>query len=130
MTDKDICVIHNHFSVPPTFVLCPQSNNYISGLRPPVELLLRHNAKVAIGTDSLASNDNLSIIEELKQLPEVPLAKRIEWATMGGAEALDLDSEIGSLEVGKRAGIVLIEGLEERDGALQLSTTARSRRLV
>ena len=130
MTDKDICVIHNHFSVPPTFVLCPQSNNYISGLRPPVELLLRHNAKVAIGTDSLASNDNLSIIEELKQLPEVPLAKRIEWATMGGAEALGLDSEIGSLEVGKRAGIVLIEGLEERDGALQLSTTARSRRLV
>ena len=130
ITDRDIELLNNHFSTPPTFVLCPQSNAYISGLRPPVELLLRHGAKVAIGTDSLASNNNLSIVEELKLLPELPLAQRIEWATMGGAEALGLSEEIGSLEVGKRPGIVLIEGIEERDGALQLSATARSRRLV
>lgn len=130
LTDADMECIENHFSTPPTFVLCPQSNDYISGLRPPVELLLRHGAQVAIGTDSLASNGNLSIVEELKLLPEVPLAKSIEWATMGGAEALGLSDEIGSLEVGKRPGIVLIEGVEEHDGVLQLSATAHSRRLV
>ena len=58
----------SHFRTPPTFVLCPQSNSYISGLQPPAELLLKCGAKVAIGTDSLASNSNLSIIEELKEL--------------------------------------------------------------
>jgi cytosine/adenosine deaminase-related metal-dependent hydrolase len=128
--EEDMERILSHFLTPPTFVVCPQSNDYISGLRPPVELLLKHNARVAIGTDSLASNDNLSIIEELKLLPEVPLAKRIEWATAGGAEALGLADEIGSLEVGKRPGIVLIEGIEERNGELQLSPSATTRRLI
>ena len=130
LTDRDMELLNNHFTTPPTFVLCPQSNAYISGLRPPVELLLHHGAKVAIGTDSLASNGNLSILEELKLLPEVALAQRIEWATMGGAEALGLSDEIGSLEVGKCPGIVLIEGVESRDGEFELSATARSRRLV
>jgi cytosine/adenosine deaminase-related metal-dependent hydrolase len=130
ISDNEIELLNNHFSTPPTFVLCPQSNNYISGLRPPVELLLHHNAKVAIGTDSLASNSNLSIVEELKLLPEVPLAKRIEWATVGGAEALGLSDRFGSIEVGKRPGIVLIEGIEELNGELQLAPTAHSRRLV
>lgn len=130
ISDNEIELLNNHFSTPPTFVLCPQSNNYISGLRPPVELLLHHNAKVAIGTDSLASNNNLSIVEELKLLPEVPLAKRIEWATVGGAEALGLSDRFGSIEVGKRPGIVLIEGIEELNGELQLAPTAHSRRLV
>ena len=130
LTDSDMECLKNHFTTPPTFVLCPQSNNYISGLRPPVELLLQHDAQVAIGTDSLASNSNLSIIEELKLLPEVPLAKRIEWASWGGATALGLEAEIGSMEVGKRPGIVLIEGIENRDGELHLTPAAHSRRLV
>ena len=130
LKEDDLAKILSHFVAPPTFVVCPQSNNYISGLRPPIGLLLKHNARVAIGTDSLASNDNLSIIEELKRLPEVPLAKRIEWATAGGAEALGLADEIGSLEAGKRPGIVLIEGIEERNGELQLLPSATTRRLI
>lgn len=127
---SDVEALLGHFSVPPTFVLCPQSNDYISGLQPPAELLMECGARVAIGTDSLASNSSLSIIEELKLLPEVPLAKRIEWATAGGAEALGLADEIGSLEVGKRPGLVIVEGIEEQDGELQLSSTAHSRRLI
>ena len=130
MTDADMELLSHHFSTPPTFVLCPQSNNYISGLRPPVELLLRHGAHVAVGTDSLASNGNLSIVEELKLLPEVPLAKGLEWASWGGAKALGLESELGSIEVGKRPGIVLIEGVENRNGELRLTPTAHTRRLV
>lgn len=130
LKEDDLAKILSHFVVPPTFVLCPQSNYYISGLRPPVELLLKHNARVAIGTDSLASNDNLSIIEELKLLTEIPLATRLEWATMGGAEALGISAEMGSVEVGKRPGLVIVEGIEEQDGELQLSPNAHSRRLV
>ena len=130
ITDEDIELILRHFTTPPTFVLCPQSNRYISGLRPPLELLLRHNAHVAIGTDSLASNDNLSLIEELKSIPEVPLAQAMRWATLSGAEALGLDAQLGSVEVGKRPGLVIVEGIESRNGELHLTAAARSRRLI
>ncbi len=130
LTDRDVERILEHFLTPPTFVLCPQSNDYISGLRPPVEVLLRHNAQIAIGTDSLASNHNLSLIEELKRLPHIPLATRVEWATMGGAQALGLEQDMGSIEVGKRPGVVLIEGLDMQGEELQLLPTARTRRLA
>ena len=130
ITDEDIELILRHFTTPPTFVLCPQSNRYISGLRPPLELLLRHNAHVAIGTDSLASNDNLSLIEELKSIPEVPLAQAMRWATLSGAEALGVDHRLGSIETGKRPGLVIVEGIESRDGELHLTPAARSRRLI
>ena len=128
--ERDVKALMSHFRTPPTFVLCPQSNSYISGLQPPAELLLKCGAKVAIGTDSLASNSNLSIIEELKLLPQIPLATRFEWATMGGAEALGMMDEIGSVEVGKRPGLVIVEGIEEQGEELQLSPTAQSRRLI
>ena len=130
MAEEDMELITSHFTTPPTFVLCPQSNDYISGLRPPLELLLRHNAHVAIGTDSLASNDNLSLIEELKSIPEVPLAQAMRWATLSGAEALGLDAQLGSVEVGKRPGLVIVEGIESRNGELHLTAAARSRRLI
>ena len=127
---SDVEALLNHFSVPPTFVLCPQSNRYISGLQPPAKMLMECGARVAIGTDSLASNSSLSIIEELKLLTEIPLATRLEWATMGGAEALGISAEMGSVEVGKRPGLVIVEGIEEQDGELQLSPNAKSRRLI
>lgn len=130
LKEDDLAKILSHFVVPPTFVLCPQSNRYISGLQPPAKMLMECGARVAIGTDSLASNSSLSIIEELKLLTEIPLATRLEWATMGGAEALGISAEMGSVEVGKRPGLVIVEGIEEQDGELQLSPTAHSRRLV
>ncbi|MBR3703636.1 MAG: amidohydrolase family protein [Alistipes sp.] len=130
LKEDDLAKILIHFVVPPTFVLCPQSNRYISGLQPPAKMLMECGARVAIGTDSLASNSSLSIIEELKLLTEIPLATRLEWATMGGAEALGISAEMGSVEVGKRPGLVIVEGIEEQDGELQLSPTAHSRRLV
>ena len=130
LKDEDVEQILHHFTTPPTFVLCPQSNRYISGLRAPAELLMRHGAHIAIGTDSLASNDNLSILEELKLLPSVPLAERLRWATLSGAEALGMSGEIGSVEVGKRPGLVLIEGVTREGEEWQLSPQATSRRLL
>ncbi len=128
VSEDDILLINNYFENPVAWVLCPRSNDYISGLKPPVELLLRHNAMICVGTDSLASNDSLSMIEELKML-RVPLAEALKWATINGARALGLEAEMGSIEVGKRPGIVLIEGVEDTAG-LHLTPNATSRRLI
>ena len=64
------------------WVLCPRSNDYISGLRPPVELLRQRGARICVGTDSLASNECLSMVEELKLLDGVPLEEAVAWATV------------------------------------------------
>ena len=99
-----------------TWVLCPASNLYISRRLPPADLFYKRNAQVAIGTDSLASNSRLSMIEELKTLhkhfPQIPLPALLQWATLNGARALNKEREFGSLCVGKRPGIVLIENID------------------
>ena len=129
VAEEDIELINNHFANPVAWVLCPRSNDYISGLKPPVELLRRHSDMICIGTDSLASNDSLSIIEELKMFEGVPLAEVVKWATINGARALGVDAEIGSVEVGKRPGLVLIEGVEYADD-LRLTPHSTSRRII
>ena len=129
ITEEDIILISNHFTRPVAWVLCPRSNDYISGLRPPVEMLRRHDALICLGTDSLASNDSLSMIEEIKALGDVPLAEAVKWATINGAKALGIDGEMGSVERGKRPGLVLIEGVEMTD-TLRLTPSATSRRLI
>lgn len=128
--EEDMQIVEDHFTTPPAWVLCPRSNAYITGLRPPVELLRRRGALVCVGTDSLASNDSLSMLEELKALPGVPLAEALEWATLGGARALGLESELGSVEAGKRPGLVLLENLAVRGGEPCLMPDSRSRRIV
>ena len=129
VAEEDIELINNHFVNPVAWVLCPRSNDYISGLKSPVELLRRHSDMICVGTDSLASNDSLSIIEELKMFEGVPLAEVVKWATINGARALGLEKEIGSVEVGKRPGLVLIEGVEYADG-LRLTPRSTSRRII
>lgn len=112
------------------WVLCPRSNDYISGLRPPVELLRQRGARICVGTDSLASNECLSMVEELKLLDGVPLEEAVAWATVNGARALGLDGGIGSIEAGKRPGLVLIENLSYDSAGAHLTAESRSRRLV
>lgn len=131
VTAEQIASIEQHFSGRLSWVLCPRSNDYISGLRPPVEVLQRAGARICIGTDSLASNTSLEMIQELTALRHITARELIRWATINGAEALGLESQLGSVEVGKRPGIVLIEGLERNaEGELMLSESASARRLV
>ncbi len=131
LTDEDLALIDHAFGKNASWVLCPRSNDYISGLRPPVGLLHRRGVRICIGTDSLASNHSLSMIEELKSLSEVPLRHLVRWATQNGAEALGIESEKGSLAQGKRCGLVLIEGIEPReDGELYLTDRSSAHRLV
>lgn len=127
----DVQLIKDSFGNQASWVLCPRSNNYISGLRPPVKLLRAAGVRICIGTDSLASNHSLSIIEELKCLREVPVRELILWATQNGAEALGLEKEKGLLAEGQKCGIVLIEGIERgADEELYLTEKSTARRLV
>ena len=128
ISQYDIETITNHFSTPVSWVLCPRSNNYISGLEPRSVELLRSadtNINICIGTDSLASNWSLSIIEELKMFRNIPLAELLQWATINGAKALGVADRYGSLEVGKRSGVVNITGVDLANFALTPESKAK-----
>lgn len=111
---KDLDFI-NRMARKVTLCLCPKANLYIEDTLPKVKLFLNQKFDIALGTDSLASNDTLSILEELKTLhkanKELTFLETIKWATINGAKALGLDNEIGSLEVGKKPGLVLLKNM-------------------
>ena len=100
------------------FVLCPGSNLFIQKRLP--DLILFSSQKlcqnVCIGTDSLASNSQLSVLEEIKIInrhaPEIPLDLLLQWATVNGARALGFEDKIGSFDKGKNPGINLITGID------------------
>lgn len=126
VSSGDVQMLCTHFGTNLTWVLCPRSNDYISGVTPPIELLQRSGARIAVGTDSLASNRSLSMIDELRFLGDLPLTTLIEWATIGGAEALGMDDEYGSIEIGKRCGLVLLKDLDwDRMKLTEKSTSQR-----
>jgi cytosine/adenosine deaminase-related metal-dependent hydrolase len=112
------------------FCLCPNANLYISGELPDVELLIRHHCSIVIGTDSLASNHQLNILEELKtlqrQFPALSTPTLLKWATSNGAAALQLGDKLGSFSPGRQPGVLLIEGLEDQ----QLTAGSVARRLL
>jgi cytosine/adenosine deaminase-related metal-dependent hydrolase len=95
------------------YCLCPNANLYIENKVPPVELFIKHNCHIVLGTDSYSSNWQLSIVKEMqsikKNLPQVKTEDLLRWATLEGARALQWDNQLGSFEKGKTPGIVLIE---------------------
>lgn len=106
---------------PTFFCLCPNANLYISNMLPDVNMLMKHTDNIVLGTDSLASNDQLSILEEIKTLqkifPEISLDTLLKWATSNGAKALQMDNSLGSFDSSaslrrKKPGVVLIDGVE------------------
>jgi len=91
---------------------CPNANEYIESLQPNYALFKKEQC--AIGTDSLASNWSLSILDELKTISKkdssISLETLIKWATYNGAKYLGFD-ELGSIEKGKTPGLNLITNL-------------------
>ena len=111
------------------YCLCPNSNLFISGIIPPAGLLSDSGCDIVIGTDSYASNSALSILKEVKTLqehyPEISLEKIISWATINGAKALSEESWAGSIEPGKKPGLVLIRNLDLVNMKLLGTSTAQ-----
>lgn len=124
----DVAQVEDHFCGGVTWVLCPESNRYISGILPPVEMLIEKGVRIALGTDSLASAWDLSMVSQMRIFNNVPLETRLEWATINGACALGIESWCGSLEVGKRPGIVLLTGVDMRSG--KFAPWAETRRII
>ncbi|WP_297807343.1 amidohydrolase family protein [uncultured Alistipes sp.] len=123
--EEEVRRILAHFTAPVYWCLCPRSNRYISRLEPPVALLRSLGARICLGTDSLASNRSLSLLDELRALGGVPLRESLRWATLGGAEALGLDDALGTVAPGKRPGLNLLTGLDFERMALTPDTRVK-----
>jgi cytosine/adenosine deaminase-related metal-dependent hydrolase len=100
--------------------LCPNANLYIENRLPDVAMLKRAGLKLTLGTDSLASNHQLSILAEMYSLQEasdVSFDELLSWGTLNGAAFLGIDAMYGSFEKGKKPGVNLIT--ETEDGRLK-----------
>jgi 5-methylthioadenosine/S-adenosylhomocysteine deaminase len=98
----------------------PQSNMKLASGVAPIPQMLKEGVKLGLGTDGAASNNDLSMWEEMDTVaklhkvfsgdPKVISAEEaFELATIRGAAALHLEKDIGSIETGKRADLVLVE---------------------
>ena len=95
-----------------TVVTCPRSNRWTGAGLPPVERFYASGVRVAVGTDSLSSVEDLNVFEELRMIrelaPAVAASEILTSATKHGADALGFGSELGTLEPGKRAEMIAV----------------------
>lgn len=109
MREKNIYPVNN-----------PGSNLKLASGFAPVEKMLNRGIPVALGTDGSSSNNNLNMFEEINlaaiinkavnlDAVSVPAKSALEMGTINGAKALGWNNEIGSIEVGKKADIILID---------------------
>jgi cytosine/adenosine deaminase-related metal-dependent hydrolase len=130
--DNRIMFVHNTYASPEDinfiatgfkdawFTLCPRSNLYIEATLPPVDLIRRSTDKILIGTDSPASVYNLKMIDEMHCLqtafPHLQFDELLTWATLNGARFFGWVSKLGSIEPGKKPGLVNILGVNPETG--------------
>jgi len=111
--------------------LCPRANLFIENRLPDIPMFLENGMKMTIGTDSLTSNHSLSILDEMKTIskhyPKIPFDELITWATKNGAEFLGMENELGTIEKGKRPGLNLLKGMNEK---LELSEKTFVQKLI
>lgn len=99
---------------------CPQSNMKLASGAAPIPQMLKSSLRVGLGTDGAASNHDLGMWEEMDTAAKlhklvtmsptaVPAGQALEMATIGGARALHMEREIGSLEAGKRADLIVVD---------------------
>ncbi len=126
---KDIYFI-KRFDKKVHFCFCPGSNLYIENKLPKVELFVDQGFNITLGTDSLASNTKLCILNEMRILqgkfPSLSIDRLIGWATINGARYLGIDDEKGTIEEGKTPGLNLITGLDD----LKITSDTKIRRLI
>ncbi len=124
----NVLLVHNTFSCRqdfevadtvlknPHYVLCPKSNLYLENALPDIDTMLDMNLNLCLGTDSLSSNDTLSILEEMKVLRKnfkrLSFEKLLEMATINGSRALNQQDRFGQLNPGIAPGLVLLENFD------------------
>jgi 5-methylthioadenosine/S-adenosylhomocysteine deaminase len=117
LSDDEIALVAQRGAL---VVHCPTSNMYLASGIAPIAKLRQAGVPVALATDGPGSNNSQDMLETFKFaacLQKVGtldamalLPEDVLWmATMGGAQAMGLEAEIGSLEVGKKADIVLVD---------------------
>lgn len=98
------------------FVLCPSSNLFIEGVLPDAPMIAHAGVDIALGTDSYASTNTISIFDQmmilLETFPTLSFNDVLKWATLSGAKALGLESQIGTFEIGKKPGLNLITNFD------------------
>lgn len=106
LSSKDIELIRDSKS---SVAFCPRSHEYFYHKVHPFQKLISAGVNVALGTDSLASNWSLSLLDEMRFLHhkhKIAPKVLIDMATINGAEALGLQKKIGTLQTGKEADII------------------------
>ena len=111
---SDIDLIENHFSNA-YWCTCPKANWYIERKLPNYDFWIDKKLKITVGTDSLASNDSLNILEELKLIQKhyahIPTEELLKWASKNGADFFGY-SGLGTFTKGTKPGVLLIENVE------------------
>jgi cytosine/adenosine deaminase-related metal-dependent hydrolase len=99
-------------SVDATIVTCPRSNLWTGAGIPPISQFYASGVRVALGTDSLASAEDLNLFSEIHEVrklaPEVPASLILRSATLNGAEALGFYGEYGAITVGRRCPLIAV----------------------
>ena len=117
VNDEDIKIMKEKGLFP---VNNPSSNLKLASGFAPVDAMLKAGIAVSLGTDGSSSNNNLNMFEEIHlasiinkavtgDAVSVPAIKALEMATINGAKALDWEDQIGSIEVDKKADLILID---------------------
>ena len=116
----------------PYFAICPLSNIFIHRALPPLDMMRENGLKICLGTDSLSSNTILSIAKEIvclhENFPHISLEEILVWASLNGARMLGKENELGSFEIGKKPGAVLIENIDWEN--FKLTEKSVTRRLI
>lgn len=109
------------------FVLCPNANLYIENRLPQVSLFREEGLNICLGTDSLASNHALSILNEMiilhQYFPSIAMQDLVDWACPNGARALGIEGRYGSFKPALKPGVNLITGVDLKN----LRFTGKSR---
>lgn len=107
---------------------CPNANLYIEQRLPDFSLFFNKKCTITIGTDSYASNKTLSVLDELKtirsNMPFIPLHDLLRWATLNGAEFLQISDKYGTIEKGKTPGLVLLKNINPQNVHITRNTEA------
>lgn len=112
--------------------LCPSANLYIEAKLPDLPSFINTNIPITIGTDSIASNESLKILKELVILQThfhgIESEQLIQFATLNGAKLLNKQDKLGSFEIGKKPGLVLIENVQNE--TIRLTPEASAKRIL